>query len=258
MKFLEKSARSSMKSCNALFRTSMLSLLLLTSCQMRQPEASAMSSFVDEYFDALFQWNPSAATAIGFHQYDSNMEDLSQTAINGRIERLKQLQSGLMETRRGKLTPDEEIDAELIGSQINAELLDLETLQTWKHNPMNYIGLPGGSIDGLMKRNFAPSAERLRSVVSRLKGVPALMDAMKANIQNPPHEFTDLAFRMARGSIGFFKDTVATWAKEAAGNDPALFSEFDRANAVATASLQDAATWLEKALLPNSKGRYCI
>jgi hypothetical protein len=51
-------------------------------------------------------------------------------------------------------------------------------------------------------------------VTARLKGVPAIMMAMKANMENPPHEFTDLAFRMAHGSVGFFKDTVATWARE--------------------------------------------
>src|SRR5207244_8810096 len=109
------------------------------------------------------------------------------------------------------LTPGQEIDAEILEGQIQAELLDLETLQTWRHNPMNYVGLPGGAIDGLMKRNFAPPAERLRSVISRLKGVPSLIDAMKANIQNPPHEFTVLAFRMAHGSVVLFSDSVAWW-----------------------------------------------
>ena len=217
-----------------------------------------MSSFVDEYFDALFEWSPSTATSIGFHQYDSKFEDFSQDAISRRIDRLKQLESELMRARSATLAVDEEIDAEIIDSQIKAELLDLETLQTWRHNPMNYVGLPGGAIDGLMKRNFAPPANRLRSIVSRLKGVPALMEAMKTNVQNPPHEFTDLAFRIAHGSVGFFKDTVAMWAKEAAGNDNALLQEFDSANAAAAGSLDDAATWLEKTLLPTSKGTYAI
>ena len=217
-----------------------------------------MSSFVDEYFDALFEWSPTTATSIGFHQYDSKFEDFSQDAISRRIDRLKQLESELMRARSGNLAVDEEIDAEIIDSQIKAELLDLETLQTWRHNPMNYVGLPGGAIDGLMKRNFAPPANRLRSIVSRLKGVPALMEAMKTNVQNPPHEFTDLAFRIAHGSVGFFKDTVAMWAKEAAGNDNALLQEFDSANAAAAGSLDDAATWLEKTLLRNSKGTYAI
>jgi hypothetical protein len=234
-----------------------LMFLLVVSCQSKQ-EGNAMSSFVDEYFDALFEWSPSTATAIGFHQYDSKIEDFSQAAISRRIDRLKQLESGLMRARTGKLTVDEEIDADIIGSQIKAELLDIETLQTWRHNPMNYVGLPGGTIDGLMKRNFEPPAERLRSMVSRLEGVPALMKAMKENIQNPPHEFTDLAFRMAHGSVGFFKDTVAMWAKDAAGNDTALLQEFNSANEAAASSLDDAATWLEKTLLPNSKGDYAI
>jgi len=234
-----------------------LMFIPIVSCQSKQ-EGNAMSSFVDEYFDALFEWSPSTATAMGFHQYDSKIEDFSQAAISRRIDRLKQLESGLMRARTGKLTVDEEIDADIIGSQIKAELLDIETLQTWRHNPMNYVGLPGGTIDGLMKRNFAPPAERLRSMVSRLKGVPALMKAMKENIENPPHELTDLAFRMAHGSVGFFKDSVAMWAKDAAGNDTALLQEFNSANEAAASSLDDAATWLEKTLLPNSKGDYAI
>ena len=51
---------------------------LVVSCQTKQREGSAMSSFVDEYFDALFEWSPSTGTSIGFHQYDSKMEDFSQ------------------------------------------------------------------------------------------------------------------------------------------------------------------------------------
>jgi uncharacterized protein DUF885 len=243
-------------------RAAVYTLLLVftaSSCRTNQPEGSAMSSFVDQYFDAFFEWSPSTATTIGFHQYDSKIEDLSQPAINGRIERLKKLQSGLMGARNsGRLSVDEEIDATILDSQIKAELFDLETLQTWKHNPMSYITLPGSAIDNLMKRNFAPPAERLRSIISRLKGVPALIDAMKANVQNPPHEFTDLAFRMAHGSVGFFKDTIPMWAKDAAGGDTALLQEFDSANAAAASALDDAATWLEKTLLPDSKGSYAI
>src|SRR5262245_29581588 len=61
-----------------------LLVLLLNGCQ-KQPEQTAMPAFVDAYFDALFEWNPSTATSLGFHQYDSKIEDLSQPAIAGRI-----------------------------------------------------------------------------------------------------------------------------------------------------------------------------
>src|SRR5207253_8258846 len=133
-----------------------------------------------------------------------------------------------------------------------------ETLQTWRHNPMNYVSTPGNAIDNVMKRSFAPKADRLRSIVSRLKAVPAMIDAMKQNVANPPHEFTDLAFRMAHGSVSFFKESVAGWAKDAAGNDSALLNDFNQANTAAATALDDAANWLEKTLLPKSTGGYAI
>ena len=217
-----------------------------------------MSSFVDNYFKALFEWTPTTATSIGFHEYDSKLEDFSAGAIQRRIEKLKELQTGLTSARSGSLTSDELIDAEILDDQIKAELLDLETLQTWRHNPMNYVGLPGSSVDNLIKRNFAAPVERLRSVISRLKAVPALISAMKQNVETPPHEFTDLSFRIAHGSVGFFKDSVASWAKGAAGGNQALLAEFQSANTAAVNALDDAATWLENDLLPKSTGNYAI
>ena len=85
-----------------------------------------------------------------------------------------------------------------------------------------------------------------------------MIAAMKQNVQNPPHEFTDLTLRIARGSVGFFKESVANWAKDAAGNDAVLLGQFNEANKAAADSLEDGATWLEKTLLPNSKGAYAI
>ena len=54
-----------------------------------------MNKFVDDYFTAYFQWNPSAATSVGFHQYDNVLEDYSAAAFQNRIQKLKQLQSQL-------------------------------------------------------------------------------------------------------------------------------------------------------------------
>src|SRR5881628_3001723 len=235
-------------------------VLLLAPCCCRKAEqsrGSAMSQFVDDYFNAYFEWNPSTATSAGLHQYDHKIEDYSADAIAKRIENLKQFQSRLagLPSRR---TADESIDIEILDGQIRAELLDLETLETWRHNPMNYVLVPGAAIDNLMKRNFAPADERLRSVIARLKGIPELTGAMKQNIENPPHEFTDLALRIAQGSVGFFKTSVVNWANDAAGRDAALLQEFASANSAAANSLKEATDWLEKTLLPKSKGTYAI
>src|SRR5262249_57788804 len=135
-----------------------------------------------------------------------------------------------------------------------AELLDLEVVRTWRKNPMGYISTPPAAIDGLMKRDFAPAATRLCSVIARLKATPAMFAALEANVDDPPREFTDLAVRMGEGSIGFLRDTVCDWAKEAAGKDADLLREFNAANDAVVKSLTETVAWMKSDLLPKTRG----
>jgi hypothetical protein len=71
-------------------------LAVSSACQKAEaPRENPMNKFVDDYFTAYFQWNPSAATSVGFHQYDNVLEDYSAAAFQNRIQKLKQLQSQL-------------------------------------------------------------------------------------------------------------------------------------------------------------------
>ncbi|HEY3172541.1 MAG TPA: DUF885 family protein, partial [Thermoanaerobaculia bacterium] len=220
--------------------------------------AEPFSKFVDDYFDARFAYLPTQATASGFHQYDSQFEDRSRRRIESRIVELRTFLARLQAMDRAKLSFDDQIDAEALEGQIRGFLLDSDTIRNWERNPMGYAGVPGGAADSLIKRNFAPPAERLRSLVARLKLMPPIYEAAKANLVNPAKEFTDLAIRMSKGSVGYFSGTVAKWAKEAAGPDAALQKEFDDANGRVIAATRDFAAWLEKDLLPRSKGSYAI
>jgi uncharacterized protein (DUF885 family) len=219
---------------------------------------SGFTAFVDDYFDAFFTWSPSAGTAVGLHQYDGKLENWSAGAVGKRVEQVKAFQLRLDKLRQGMLTPDDAIDAEILDGQMRAELLDLETVGNWRKNPMTYIMIPAGSVDGLMKRDFAPASDRLRSVVARLKAAPPIFEALRANLDNPPREFTDLAIRVGSGSAGFYRDTLGVWAKEAAGKDAKLLKEFDDANAAVIKSLDETVAWMKRDLLPRSKGSYAL
>jgi uncharacterized protein (DUF885 family) len=214
--------------------------------------------FVDTYFDSLYSFSPSQGTAAGFHQYDNKVEDFSAANVNRRIATLHSLQSQLDSIRTTQLALDDSIDAAMIDGAIKSELQDEEELANWKKNPMGYVGLPGNAVDLLMKRNFAAPADRLKSVTARLRGVPAVLTAMRQNVVNPPREFTDLADRIAGGSVGFFKGDVATWAKGAAGSDSSALREFTQVNDSVVASMQSAADWLKGTLMPRSKGKFAI
>ena len=216
------------------------------------------SRFVDDYFAAKFSFEPSNGTWAGLHEYDNALEDRSKERIAARIAELKAFRSRLSALDRASLTFDDVIDYQALAGQIEGDLLDLETLRVYEINPMPYAGLPGGAIDNLIKRDFAPPAQRLRSVIARLKAVPAVFAAARANVNNPPPEFTELAMRMAAGSVGFFEGSVATWAKQAAGGDQALWKEFEEANGAVVAATKEFAAWLKTDLRPRSNGKYAI
>jgi uncharacterized protein (DUF885 family) len=227
--------------------------------QAEQPDSALpFSAFVDDYFDAYFAWKPSLGTAAGLHQYDGRLEDGSADARKKRVQTVKGLQARLEKIQAGKLTQNEAIDAEVLAGLMKAELLDLEVVRTWRNDPMGYIAVPPEAVDDLMKRNFAPVAARLRSVIARLKATPAMFEALRANVDNPPKEFTDLAVRMGEGSIGFYRDTVRDWAKQAAGDDADLFIAFSTANDAVVKSLSETVAWMKKDLLPNSRGTYAL
>ena len=218
----------------------------------------AFAKFVDDFFAARYEASPTQGTAAGFHQYDGKMPDLSRASIEKRAAGLHAMLDRLKGLDRSKWSFDDGIDAEALEGEIRSDLLDLETLRNWERNPMMYAGTAGFAVNDLMKRDFAPKADRLRSITSRLKAVPAICAAGKANVKNPPKEFTTLAMRMSKGAAGFLQGTVAAWAKDAAGSDAALLADFNDANGKAVAAVNDYAAWLEKDLAPRSNGKYAI
>jgi uncharacterized protein (DUF885 family) len=223
-----------------------------------------LDKIVEDYFAARFEYRPSEGTAAGLHEYDHRLEDLSQESVIRRIEELVEFKRQLAALKRdrasqkARLPDDDEIDLIFLQWQVEAELIDLNVLREWARNPMGYTGLPGSAVDLLIKRDFAPPAERLRAVTSREKRIPGVFEAARKNLKEPPREFTDLAIRMAKGSLGFFEGPVAAWAGEAAGQDKKLLTEFQEWNARTITAFREFAAWLETDLKPRSTGRFAI
>ncbi len=246
-------------------KTTLAALVLIAGCAststppvQNAPPSGDFAKFVDDYFAARFAAAPSSATHAGIHEHDAELEDLSRAGIEKRLALLKSFAARLDGLDRQKMSFDDTVDAEALKNAIANDILNLETIRPWENNPMFYSRLPGGAIDGLMKRDFAPAKDRLRSVIARMKQIPAVYVAAKANLKTPPKEFTDIAIRMTQGSVHFFDAAVVGWAKQAAGDDAALLAEFTAADTAAVAAVKDFAAWLEKDLKPRSTGSFVL
>jgi Bacterial protein of unknown function (DUF885) len=226
----------------------------------REEAQTRFSKLTTDYFNEAFAFEPTAGTVNGFHQYDPKLEDFSAARVATHVQKLQEMldRAVALWTERVALPYDDLIDLEALESRIRADVLEWEKMGFRLQNPMTYSRIPGEGIDALLKRDFAPAAERLKSITARLRAVPAVYAAGKANVKTPPKEWTDLALRMANGTLGFLQESVSTWGKQAAGADILALADFNRANTTAFAATQDWIHFLEKQLKPKSTGSWAI
>jgi uncharacterized protein (DUF885 family) len=213
----------------------------------------------DEYFDQVyFRYAPSTGTLAGFHQYDTQLEDYSRKAIDAEITALKTFEQRIQAIQPDDLPADfvPRSDREIVLSNIHSQLLTLETIRPWEKQPDTYSSTCANAAFVIMERKFAPPDDRLRSLIAREKQMPALLAAARANLQNPPRIFTEIAIEQLPGIISFFQHDVPNAFADA--KDPEVKSQFAQSNAAVIAALNDYLQWLKSDVLARSNGDFRI
>ncbi len=211
---------------------------------------------VDRYFDAYFNFNPSAGTAAGFHQYDNKLEDYSRQGIQAQAVSARDFLARFEQIDRSRLNPEQAQDRRLVMNQIRATLLELEDVRGWQKNPDNYSGGLTSSAFVIMARKFAPPEERLKSLIAREQKMPAALDAGRANLSNPPRVYTQVALEQMPGIISFFQKDVPNAFRGV--KDQGLLAQFKQSNDAVIGALEKYQNFLKADLLPVSQGDFGI
>jgi uncharacterized protein (DUF885 family) len=249
---------------------SFLALLLLgalahsqnKSAPAKTTPAADFTAMADRYFDEYyFKFNPTNGTAAGFHQYDNQLEDYSRASLDQQIALLKKFKGEFTSRfsigQAGLKAGDEAwVDLNLVLGDINSRLLELENIRQWEKNPDVYSSGITNSIFVIMARTFAPPEARLRSVIAREKQVPAVFQAARQNLKNPPPIYVDVALEQIPGIISFFEKDVPEAFKDV--KDQALLAEFHTVNQTVMDSLKQYQTWIQKDLKPQAHGDFRI
>jgi uncharacterized protein (DUF885 family) len=216
-----------------------------------QTNAEGFRALADQYFDQVYlKYQPSQATALGFHQFDSQLENLSRATIQQQISHLHDFERKVSAFSPGGA------DRQLVLNNIRSTLLTLETIRPWEKNPDTYSSGITASLFTLMERKFAPPEERLRSLIAREKQVHAFLEAAHQNLQNPPRISTEIALEQLPGNIDFIRNDVP--AAFADVQEPQLKAEFAKANADVLNALEKYREWLRSEVLPRSRGDFRI
>ena len=209
----------------------------------------------DQYFDQVyFKYSPTAGTAAGLHQYDTQLEDYSAANVQHEIGALHQWEKKISAVDPGALDAEPAADREILLNQIRSSLLQLEVIRGWEKNPDNYSSGVTSSIFTIMERPYAPVNTRLRAAIAREKQMPQVLVEARANLKNPPKIYTEIALEQIDGLVSFFQHDVPEAL--ASATDPAEKAEFAKTNAAVISALQSYGQWMKADLLPRSNGDF--
>lgn len=215
-------------------------------------------ALVDSYFDGVFRFEPHYATEIGIHDYDGLLPDMSAEGVKKQTRFLKDYLKKFESFDAATLTEKDRLDLALVVNQIKDHLLELEEIGNYKRNPANYSELACAAVFAIMKRDFAPAEERLKSVISREKAIPAMLKVGRENIkvESVPKVYAEIDLEQLPGIISFFENDVP--AAFASVKNAALKEEFAASNKAAIAALKEHESYVRKEILPKAKGNYAL
>src|SRR5205809_3556887 len=116
---------------------SLLLCVLLGGCAKLPPSASSTSADADEAFDRLaseyvtgyLAWRPQTGTALGFHEYDGKVTDLSRPSLDGELARLKSFEQRLSASDAKLLSTRAAYDYRILRNSIRREIFGFEQMQ---------------------------------------------------------------------------------------------------------------------------------
>ena len=239
-------------------RISRVALLLGSAAACLAQSRDAMfDKLADRYFnEVVFRYSPDAGTQAGFHQYDALLASGARSEIQAEVAALHGFETEVVAFDTHGLSAFAAADHELLLNQIRGQLLELEAIRGWEKNPDAYSSGAAGVIFVIMSRNYAPAAERLKSVIARERLIPRLFQSARENLVNPPRVYTEVALEQVPGIVSFFQNDVPAAFKQV--TDQALMGEFHQTNQAVIDALQAYQTWLKNDLLPRSTGDFRI
>lgn len=209
----------------------------------------------DAFFAEYFRLYPVNATEAGNHEHDDRWPDLTDAGRDERMGWLADARRGLEEA--DGLTRGEEIDRQVLLTQIDALRFDEEELDELSWSPITYSYLLGAGLFGLLSREFAPVVDRLASAVGRMEGIPAALDAARDNLTSGRgRAVSGFHVEKAIKTMPGVADLCRTAVEMAGDLDADAQQRVSAAAEPAIAAVEAFATWLRDELQPTADGDF--
>jgi len=215
--------------------------------------AEPLHHFVDDYLSFLYEVHPTGATMDGVHVHDDLIEDYRRTAIDTHSSALSGFARRLDGIPAAGLVR-EQVEHQIVGSNIRARQFELEETRSWERNPHVYADTLASSLAAQAIFTYAPETERARRTLSKLRQVPRLVQAARDNIKDPPAIFVKVGIDTWRGAMSFI-DSDLPRAFSSVG-DMHLLGDLADACTEAVQTIGAYVEDLENDIRPKAKGTF--
>ncbi|MBS1806063.1 MAG: DUF885 domain-containing protein [Acidobacteria bacterium] len=217
----------------------------------------------EQFIHETLAQSPSSASQAGYHHYrdlkggkdlalDSLLDDVSPAGFAAQRELYARWRERFhAETPVASLGPEDAADWYLIDDQIALNLLELEKIQNYRHNPTVYVELLGAALFQPLTDDYASEDVRVGDVLSRVAATPRFLDQARSVLADSDPIFIKVAIEENDGNINLMQNTIAS----AAAKSPALKSRFDKVAPDAVAALKSFSEWLNSDLAKRKTDR---
>ena len=215
-------------------------------------EDGKFQKLMEEFLDAIWKFQPTAGTMVGFHKYDNKLEDFTERNLVKQIEELDKFNQDLVtKVDRTKMSPEFQIDHEILMDALDLEKLKHEQLIPWEYDPIFYNSIFINCVKPLLEKDYAPIDARAKNATERLKDLPKFIKQAKESLKTPTQISTEVAIKQFPAIFEIYRTELPTLVAEVPEEQRAkLLAELGKV----IPALEDYQSYLSNELLPKSTG----
>src|SRR6266446_4688508 len=146
-------------------------IILIAGCKMTpEKQMPDFSKLTEDFVYGSLALSPVSATQAGYHEHqgvrlDEKLDDFSASGIEASRKFYAGFHDQLAAIDPQTLSAEERADYQIIQNAADLSLLDLQQIQSYRHNPTVYVELLGNALFNPFVLEYAPLDVRFRHII---------------------------------------------------------------------------------------------